>query len=210
MHGIGQLLLIGCTAAAPAVELLLGHVEYGLDLPPLAFDFALDDGIDTREGSDGFDYGFGSSIGAIRAFPGPGSGFGFYLAGHGVINRMGLDDGALTTIGARGSAGMAWALGDRWIVAAGPVVEAGYGRLALDETRGHAAFDGDGYYGSVGGELRAQLSLTERWALSLRAGYLMADHGYEDGDLALDLDQAGAFAGIGLGYRFATLPSALE
>ncbi|HYE04178.1 MAG TPA: hypothetical protein VEL07_01545 [Planctomycetota bacterium] len=196
--------------SAPAAELVVRDVRIGFEYLPTDFDYELTAPQGTRSGSDSFESTYGISLGSDWSLVGAGSTHGLVVGGELLVAQVTYADGDGMLYGARVEAGYAWAITDRWSVAAYALGGGGMMSFDLSAADSFPDYNASGTWFDYGAELRVQFNLTDHAAIALEGGWqaISADLSGDDIDLTLDL--AGPAASLTFTWRFTTAPAPLD
>ena len=202
---------MSCLSQGSGAELVVRDLIFDVDVLPADFDYSLDNGVVQRSGSDSFDRYIGIAFGARYSFADTGDTHGFLIGGQ-VTGAQGSygSVGHMTDYGFRVDGGYGWAIADSWAVSA--VARAGYGWATFDLTT-NQQFSSLSLSGSVlsyGAVTALNYTVSERWQLSLQAGYYMSDYDLSGNGTDVTIERRGFLASIGFLYRLSHRPSPLE
>ena len=209
LHAAGALLCLA--AVCPAAELVIRDLGLRLEVLPIDFDYTVEDPTVSRSGSDGFDSGYGLSLGGLYSFTRAGDRHGF-LAGVGLdIGTYGYDGGGdMTTLGGSAAGGYGIQLFERFDLRA--LIRLGFGvaDLSLPATSTTNALDATGGYLAYRGEVGLGFAITDHVVIDAAAGYGMSTATLNGDDIDVTLDTAGPCFALGLSWRLTNTPWRLE
>lgn len=198
-------------ASGQAAELVVRDLRLGLAMRPVGFDYTFTAPTVDDSGSDAFDAGMGFEVGGRWSFARPGDALGLIVGVDGLLDGLsyGGGDGLATTWG-RLCIGPAWAVADRWTIAAEVGYQYGISAISLPETAGAEAFEASGTASGYDLRLTATWLMSSTFGVGVNAGWLMATYELSDDAVDLSVEQANWFAGVEVVWRFTDAPPRLE
>ena len=203
--------LLCLAAAGPAAELVIRDVGLRVEVLPTDFDYTIEDPTVSRSGSDGFDSGYGLTLGGLYSFTRAGDRHGFLAGVTLEIGAYGYEGGGdMTTIGGSASGGYGVQLFERLDLRALVRVGLGVADLSLPATATTNALDATGGYLAYRGELALGFAITDHLVIDASAGYAMSTATLSGDDIDVTLDTAGPCFALGLAWRLTNTPWRLE
>ena len=203
--------LLCLAAAASTAELVIRDVGLQVAILPTDFDYTVEDPTVSRSGSDGFDSGYGLTLGGLYSFTRAGDRHGF-LAG------VGLDVGAytyegggdMTTFGGSACGGYGVQLFERLDLRGLVRVGLGVADLSLPATTTTNALDATGGYLAYSAELGLGYAITDHIVVDASVGYGLSNAALTGDDIDVTLDTSGLRFALGLAWRLTNTPWRLE
>lgn len=199
------LLVLLAAVTAPAVEVVRRDVQFSLGSAPTDFDYTIDAPGGSFSGSDAFDVAWQARLGGRWALTAPGWSVAPIVGGD-VVYGMGHGAGGdLTLIGFGATAGLAWAIDERW--ALDGEIGLGYDHASLDVD----ALSGSGALFPFDLRLRLSRQLDRRWSVGVEAGWSYLTGSLDaDGGREVEWDSSGLTVGLLITWRLSMRPAALE
>jgi hypothetical protein len=199
--------VIGCCHGA---ELTLRDLQAQLILPPSRYSFQLDTPAGSRSGEDGYSTGTALALGGIYSLSRAGDAFG--LVGEADLVAAGYrgQDSHASTFGGRVAIGVGYAITDNWIAVTDFGYSYGISRFDAGASNGAPAVLASGTYAGEDLQVSVRYHLTREFAVEGLVGYQWDAHRLSGSGVDLHLDQNGAYAGIGVSWRFSSAPERIE
>jgi len=208
-HAAGALLCLA--AAASSAELVIRDVGLQVAILPTDFDYTVKDPTVSRTGSDGFDSGYGLTLGGLYSFTRAGDRHGF-LAGVGLdIGTYTYEGGGdMTTLGGSACGGYGVQLFERLDLRGLVRVGLGVADLSLPATTSTNALEATGGYLAYSAEIGLGYAITDHLVVDASAGYGLSNATMTGDDIDVTLDTSGPRFALGLAWRLTNTPWRLE
>ena len=215
IHGLPPLRAVGAllclAAAASSAELVIRDVGLQLAILPTDFDYTVEDPTVSRSGSDGFDSGYGLTLGGLYSFTRAGDRHGF-LAGVGLdVGTYAYDGGGdMATLGGSACGGYGVQLFERLDLRGLVRIGLGVADLSLPATTSTNALDATGGYLAYSAEVGLGFAITDHLVVDASAGYGLSNATLSGDDIDVTLDTSGPRFALGLAWRLTNTPWRLE
>lgn len=209
-----RLLLLCCVlfTSATAAELVVRDIRLGIATRPSNFDFTMSSPTVEVSGTDAFDAGLSLESGIRWSFAPVGDSIGLVVGADLAMDgqRYGGGSDGLSTVWAKGSAGLGWAATDRLTLIAEGLAGYGLSALRLPATSSMPEYSADGTAIAYEARLTGTWQVTRGFNAGVMAGWLVASHKLTNDDTDLTLDQSGWYAGLVFSWRINDMPQSLE
>ncbi len=208
MSARSALLLLTLTAAMPAAEIVRRDLQFSVGSAATDFDYTIASPGGGFSGSDAFDTGWQTRLGARWAIISPGWSLAPVLGGDLLYTSRAGGGGGLDGYGLGVTAGVAWAVTERW--SADLELALCYERAALS-LDGASALSGSGDLFDTDLRLRILRQLDRRWSLGVELGLQRVTGSIAANEQRdVDLDLSGWTAGVLVSWRVSMRPADLE
>jgi hypothetical protein len=199
--------LIGQSSGA---ELVVRDAQIITTLEPAGYDFSLSSASGSSSGRDGFATAGGFEIGGRYSFARPGDAFGLVSGIDVKLRNAEGSNSHLRSLLAHGSAGLGWAITDRWLITLEGGAGYGYSDFYTTSTTTHPSFTNRGTIFMIDGRLTAGYLMNDNWRVLGVLGYGQATNDFHQDRVDLTLTQTGPSIGLGISYVFSRAPTLVK
>lgn len=205
-------LLLGLAAGLPAAELVVRDLQADLTVLPTSFAYEVTSATVNATGDDSFRSGTGLMFGGRRSLSRAGDAVGLVVGADLLSNTWTYgDSGYLWGYGIHATAGLGWAINDRWTLVLEPGLGVGFDRLSLGSTRAGPGLESTGRW--VGWDVRAAAGwqVSEQVIVRGTLGWMTARFDQQDADgVSGSITPSGLSFGIGVAWRLSNAPETLR
>jgi hypothetical protein len=196
----------------PAAELVVRDLQADLIVLPTAFRYQVESPTVSTDGDDHFKSGTGLRFGGRRSVTGAGDAVGLVVGADVVSDTWTYaSSGFLWGYGVHASAGLGWAINDRWTLVLEPGIGTGFNRMTLPSTRSGPGLTTNGRWLGWDFRLNAGWQATEQMVLRFHLGWMTAKHSEQESEGITDtLTPSGVMVGIGFAWRLSNAPEPLR
>lgn len=204
-------LSILAASAVSAAELVVRDVDAAVTVMPAAFAYTMTSPTVSRTGNDSFTSGTELTCGGRYALARPGDALGLVGGADLISDTWTYGSGSfLFATGLRASAGLGWAISDRWTLLAEPGFRYGVSSFTVASSSSAQSYKASGTFSGFDGRVTAMWQLSKDVQLEAHGGWLSMKHQQSDGDISQTIDQKGLYVGIGVVWRWSTAPTRIE
>lgn len=201
--------LVGCL---PAAELVMRDLQADLTVLPTAFAYEITSPTVNASGDDSFRSGTGLMFGGRRSITRAGDAIGLVVGADLLSNTWTYgDSGYLWGYGLHATAGVGWAINDRWTLVLEPGIGIGLDSLSLAGNRAGPGLESSGRW--MGWDIRcaAGWQVSERVVVRASVGWMTATFDQQDADgVSGSLTPTGVTVGLGIAWRLSNAPETLR